>query len=122
MGVAEPLAAYIESAPFEISGDGIGRGDKFYLVDQLVPDVDFSGSTVDEPSLTYTFKKRRYPGLSYTESESTVHETDVGEFTEKRSLRIRSRALAVRVGSSGVGVNWRLGDNRLRMRTDGEKA
>lgn len=121
-GVPEPLAAFVESAPFELEGGGLGRGDKFYFVSQLVPDVDFRGSTAAEPTVTYTFRKRRYPGLAYADETTNVVQTDVGRFTETRNIRLRSRALAVRVSSSGLGVEWRLGDNRLRIRTDGEKA
>lgn len=120
-GSPQPLSAFVESAPFELSGDGMARGDRYYLIDQVIPDVDFRSSTSPSPSLNFSLKKRRFPGDAYASESTSVVQTSVGRWTQKASVRLRSRAFAFRVESSEVGVDWRLGSNRFRIRSDGQK-
>lgn len=116
-----PLNAYIESAPFELSGGEIGRGDKFYFVNEVIPDVDFREST-GSPTLTMTFKRKRYPGGSTRSSSKDVDRSvTVGEWTESVGVRLRGRSLAVRFSSNETGTMWRLGTNRISIRTDGSQ-
>ena len=58
-GTLVPLAAYIESADFDI-GDG---GNQFSFVKRIIPDVDFIGSSNAAPSVTMTLKARNFPGV-----------------------------------------------------------
>jgi hypothetical protein len=54
---------------------------------------------------------RTYNGLSLP----------VGQFTEQLSLRLRGRAVAVKIESDALGVAWRFGVPRFEMRSDGRR-
>lgn len=121
---ATAISSYIESAPFEIGGDqDIGRGDRFAFVNRLIPDVTFRNSSGASPTLTYTFKKRNYNGLAYTsENTSVAKGATVDQYTGHKSIRLRARAIALRVENAEVGTDWRLGVQRFEVRTDGAKS
>lgn len=119
---ASAILSYVESAPLEIGGDDLGKGDRFIFCDRLVPDLTFRGSTAASPALTYTFKKRNWPGATYVDEDSSVAQTGtVDEYTNRVDLRMRARAIALRVENEQTGVDWRLGTQRFRVRTDGER-
>jgi len=125
-GSTEPPSAilsYAESAPIEIGpNDSIGRGDRIAFVNRLIPDVTFRNSTAAAPTLTYVFKQRNYSGSAYVdESASIAKGATVDQYTQKKSIRLRSRATALRVENEEVGADWRLGVQRFETRTDGRK-
>jgi hypothetical protein len=115
-----PISAYIQSSPFEI-----GDGDSMMFVRQIYPDVTFVESTVSQPSATFTLLAQNYPGAPEGEqidsATAQAVATELNEFTQQVSLRLRGRAAAMRVESTGEGVAWRLGVPRFEMRTDGRR-
>ena len=118
--VDSAISAHIESADFDIED-----GYQFLLIRRLLPDVRFETSTASSPVATFTIKSRDFSGAAYTESPSgTVTAsvtTDVERYTTTVPLRARGRQIAVRVESSAVGVQWRLGTPRLEARPDGRR-
>lgn len=120
---ASPITAYIES-----SGIEIGDGDSMMFVRQIYPDLTFANSTASDPLATFTISARNYPGAGVSQTDNApVDRTynglslPVGQFTEQLSLRLRGRAVAVKIGSDALGVAWRLGAPRFEMRSDGRR-
>lgn len=120
---ASAIESYVVSAPVEMGGnEDMGRGDRIAFVNKLVPDVTFRNSTGAMPTLTYTFMQRDYPGLAYEEESSTIDKgATVDRYTKKKSIRLRARALALKVYNNEVGTDWRIGVQRFEARTDGRK-
>ena len=117
---ASPVNAYVESSDFDL-----GEGDRFMLTQRIIPDLTFTGSTAENPSVDFSIKVRDYPGQNYSEdvSQTTTRTstTPVEQFTNQIYMRARGRAAALRVESNSSGVKWRLGAPRLEMRQDGRK-
>lgn len=120
---ASPITAYIESSGFEI-----GDGDSMMFVRQIYPDLTFANSTASNPLATFTISGRNYPGAGVSQTDNaSVNQTNngvsvpVGQFTQQLSLRLRGRAVAVRIESSALGVAWRLGAPRFELRSDGRR-
>lgn len=122
-----PIAAYIESAPFELAGTVVmtvyGDGNKMVFCSRIVPDITFENSTVSNPQCTYTLKPQDYPGSPQVDIESgaTVQQvvSPVEQWTTKLDMRLRARQFALRVSSADLGVAWRLGVQRFDIQPDG---
>ncbi len=119
-GVAQPIECFIESSDFDI-----GDGHNFGFVSRIIPDIKFLGSTVSNPSVDISIYPRNYPGSAYgTPDIETVQATAVLPYelyTEQLFTRVRGRQMAVRVGSSDLGVSWQMGALRLDIRPDGRR-
>ena len=119
-GTAQPIDCFIESSDFDI-----GDGHNFGFVSRIIPDIKFLGSTVSNPSLTISVYPRNYPGSAYgTPDVEQVNATAVLPYeiyTEQLFTRVRGRQMAVRVGSTGLGVAWQMGALRLDLRADGRR-
>ncbi len=117
------ITSYVTSAPVELGGnEDMGRGDRVVFVNKMIPDVTFRQSTGAMPTLTYTFNQRNYPGNAYfSEGTSVAKGATVDQYTDKKSIRLRARALSLTVSNSEVGTDWRLGVQRFETRTDGRK-
>lgn len=126
---ASPIEAYIESSPFEI-----GDGDSMAFIRQIYPDLTFdnSTSTASAPSATFTITGYNYPGAAATSGPPTgfnpdtapvnaVSTSELNQFTQQLSLRLRARSASMKLSSVGLGVAWRLGVPRFEMRTDGRR-
>ena len=117
---ATPIAAYIDSSDFDI-----GEGDNFGLVNRIIPDISFEGSTGTSPTVNMTLYPRRFPGADYSAGDETSvvrsHTVPVEQYTEQVFVRVRGRQMRFRVASSGLGVMWQLGMPRIQMRPDGRK-
>jgi hypothetical protein len=118
---ALPIVSYIQSNDFDI-----GEGENYMLTRRVVPDLNFNTSTANEPSVTFTIEARNYPGAAYitTSSDSKVVQANtatVDQYTNQVFIRARARQMALRVGSSGFGVQWQLGSPRLDARADGKQ-
>ena len=116
---ASAITSYVESSQLDI-----GDGDKYVFI----PDVTFDGSDSDAPSASFTLKTRNFPGGAYDNSDaSTVTQsaaattTTVEKFTNQVHVRLRGRSFALRVGSDGAEVQWRLGSPRVDIRPDGRR-
>ena len=114
-----PLSAYVESSTVDI-----GEGDRFMFAHRLLPDITFRNST-GNPTATFSIKARNYPGESFsnTSSNSVVSSQTVPVqlFTDEYFIRVRGRAVALRIESNQVNTAWRLGSPRLDLRPDGRR-
>jgi len=114
------ITAFIESSDFEI-----GDGDRLQFASRVIPDLSFNGSSASEPSATFSFAPRNFPGDAFgSGSSSSVTATqtvDVEQFTDQAFIRLRGREMSVKVESTGDGVFWRLGAPRIDVRPDGRR-
>lgn len=127
MNPAQPIAAYIESADFDL-GDG---GYQFSFVKRLIPDIDFIGSSNVAPSATMTLKARNYPGqgvagLSTMQNSNapisgSEVSTQVYDYTQEVWIRLRGRQLVFRIESDALGVKWQVGNPRIQIQPDGRR-
>jgi len=122
-GSTEPataLTAFIQSSQIDI-----GDGDEFVFINRMIPDLTFRNSSSESPSATMTLSARNYPGGLYLQTESKsvtrTSTTPIEQWTEQVSLRLRGRAFALKLESTGEGVGWRLGTPRVDMRSDGRR-
>jgi hypothetical protein len=116
---AQPINAYVQSSPQDL-----GEGDQFMFVTRLLPDLTFRNSVTD-PLATITLTAQNFPGGEFFgEQPSPVARTvavPVEQFTRQTFVRLRGRAMALRIESNKVGTAWRLGSPRVEVRTDGRR-
>ena len=120
------ISAFVESSDFDI-----GDGDRFSLVNRVVPDVSFDGSTATSPAATLTLHALANSGSGRNSpvSEGGVNNAAVTRtatspvevFTGLINVRVRGRQLSMRFESSATGVTWQLGTPRLDIRPDGRR-
>jgi len=121
-----PIDAYIQSSDFDI-----GDGHNFGFVWRILPDVNFNGSTVDQPSVTMTVKPRQNSGTAYGvannpsvqsyDNFSVRHTYNIQQFDGQVYTRLRGRQLAFRIESNTLGTAWQLGTPRIDIRADGRR-
>ena len=121
-----PIAAYVQSSDFDI-----GDGHNFGFVWRILPDVNFNGSTTNQPSVTMTVKPRQNSGTPYGQADNpqvqsaqnytTIPEYTIQQFDGQVYTRLRGRQMAFRIESTGVGVAWQLGSPRIDIRPDGRR-
>jgi hypothetical protein len=121
-----PIYAYVQSSDFDI-----GDGHNFGFVWRILPDVNFNGSTTNQPSVVMTVKPRENSGTAYGTADSpqiqsaqnytSVPEYTIQQFTGQVYTRLRGRQMAFRIESSGIGVAWQLGSPRIDIRPDGRR-
>ena len=114
-----PINAYIQS-----SAADLGEGDQFMFVSRLIPDLTFRSSS-GSPLATITLTAQNFPGgASFGDQPSPVARTatvPVEQFTQQTFVRLRGRAMAMRIESNQVGTAWRLGSPRADVRSDGRR-
>ena len=119
-GSAVAINAFVESSDFDI-----GDGQQFMLVNRILPDLSFNGSTTGSPAALFTVRSRDFSGDKFTVSPSdTVVRTatsPVEQYTDKIDLRARGRQISVRIENTAAGVKWRLGAPRIDVRPDGRR-
>jgi hypothetical protein len=114
-----PLTAYIQSSDFDLMD-----GDQFMLTRRIIPDINFAGSTANNPEANFVIRPRNFPGSTYQTNASNtqrVIQTTVNQFTEQVFLRARARQVALKIESTGLDTQWQLGSPRLDMRPDGKR-
>ena len=114
------ITSFIQSSQIDM-----GDGDEFIFMNRMIPDLTFRNSTADFPSATMTLSARNYPGGLYLQSQSKAvtrtSTTPIEQWTEQVNLRLRGRAFALKLETTGVGVGWRLGTPRVDIRSDGRR-
>jgi len=120
------ITAFVESADFDLDD-----GHKFALINRVIPDISFDGSTADSPVVTMTLKPLANSGAGITSPASTggvnnatvtrSASSPVEVYTDQIDIRVRGRQMSMRVESSAVGVTWQFGSPRLDMRPDGRR-
>ena len=121
-----PIDAYVQSSDFDI-----GDGHNFGFVWRILPDVNFNGSTTNQPSVTMTVKPRENSGTPYGQADNpqvasaqnytTVPAYTIQQFDGQVYTRLRGRQMSFRIESTGVGVAWQLGSPRIDIRPDGRR-
>jgi len=132
-----PIEAYITSSEFDID-DGYNFG----FVWRLLPDVNFTGSTAESPTMNLTLLPLQNSGSGYTRgvdpvasvasdmsvagenSYPVVRSTTVPveRYTGQVNIRVRGRQMSIKAASDQIGVQWQLGACRLDVRLDGRKS
>jgi hypothetical protein len=132
------MSAFITSASVPMED-----GDKFVLLQKIIPDIDFThsntitdtqGSTGGEvvtPTVDFSVIAKKNPGAAtYTTNESgetltdsvtAVSSSTIDQFTQQAYLRARGRSMAIKIASSAKNVAWELGVPRAEVRTDGRR-
>ena len=123
---ALPIEAYITSAEFDLSD-----GNNFAFIWRVLPDISFSGSEAESPSATLYLLPMQNSGSGYNDPASVggfnsaaITRTAVlpiEAFTGQINTRVRGRQLAMKIESTGLGVQWQLGAPRLDIRADGRR-
>lgn len=121
-----PIHAYIESSDFDIID-----GDRIAYVRRMLPDINFIGSVVNNPSVKVKLMPRANSGSAYMSSRTEDVDSkdsfafqrvyDVQQFDGQVSVRVRGRQLSMRVESDAAGVAWQLGSMRFDLKPDGRR-
>jgi len=124
--VTTAITASITSSEFDLDD-----GHTFVLINRMLPDVTFDGSSAGSPSAVMTLSPMANSGSGYNSplseggnSSATVTRSatvPIEQFTGHVSLRVRGRQIAFKMESTAVGVAWQLGSPRLDMRPDGRR-
>ena len=114
------VESFIQSAPIDL-----GDGEVFSYVRKLIPDITFRTSTNPAPQADFTVDAFNYNGglQVSTDTANIVKSSSVPveQYTEKVDLRVRGRAVSLKISSDQVGTTWRTGLNRLDIRPDGKR-
>lgn len=114
------IEAFIQSAPIDL-----GDGEVFSYVRKMIPDVTFRESTNPAPQVDFTIDAFNYNGGLQVSSDTAnivkSSSVPIEQYTEKVDLRVRGRAIALKISSDQVGTTWRTGLNRLDIRPDGKR-
>ena len=121
-----PITAFIQSADFDI-----GDGNQFGFVKRILPDINFNGSSVNQPAVTMQVKPRRNAGALYGPADHPIVASannfatspiyTVQEFDGQVYTRLRGRQMAFRIESTDLGVAWQLGSIRIDVKPDGQR-
>jgi hypothetical protein len=115
----------------------LDEGDRYVLLQRIIPDIDFTGSDVGTtPTVEFKVTAKKFPGsASYSTNEAGTS-TDgsvtaanevvsatatVDEFTNQIYIRARGNQMAFTVESTASGVAWGLGTPRADVRPDGRR-
>jgi hypothetical protein len=122
----QPINAYIQSSDF-----GIEAGEHLGFVWRMLPDVNFTGSTTNNPSVTMTLFGKANSGSYPVSSDldtvtSGQNYTSVAEYTIQTYdgqvyTRLRGRQLSFKIESTGFGVAWQLGVPRIDVKPAGRR-
>ena len=125
-GVITPISAYITSSDFTAGDD-----DRFNLVNRVLPDVTFTGSTAAAPSVDMTLYGMKDSGSGRNDPLSESGKSSgtttrsatapVEAFTRQINLRVRGRQMSLKLESSTAGTRWQLGSPRFDMRPSGRR-
>jgi hypothetical protein len=121
-----PINAFIQSSDFDI-----GDGHNFGFVWRILPDINFNGSNVNQPSVTMTLRPRQNSGAPYGFADNPVvtsnnnfslsRQYPIQQFTGQVYTRLRARQMAFRIESNTLGVTWQLGTPRIDIKQDGRR-
>ena len=123
---ASAINAFVQSSDFDI-----GDGNNFGFVWRLVPDINFTGSYNPNPTVNMTLLPRQNPGNNYGSSNNpgivsqqnytNEREYLIQTFTPQIYVRARGRQMALKIQSTGLGVQWQSGSQRLDIKPDGRR-
>lgn len=123
----QPIEAYITSSQFDIED-----GHNFGFIWRMLPDVNFTGSTTNNPTMTLTLLPLQNSGSGYNNPQSlggsstgTVVRSStipIDQFTGQVNTRVRGRQMSIEARSTAIGTQWQLGATRIDIRQDGRKS
>jgi len=139
-----PITSFIQSADIDIDD-----GDKFMLMRRVIPDVNFTNSTLvnadtgaaQTPEVTVTVGVRNFPGAlqqyatavpdQFVNAEGQPLDKSVASqyfttavintYTNQVFVRARGRQMSFRISSNNLGTQWQLGMPRVDARPDGTR-
>jgi len=121
------ITAYVESSEFDLDD-----GHKVALVNRVIPDISFDGSTANSPVVTMTLNPLSNSGSGYISPTSTggvnnatvtrSASSPVEVYTDQIFIRVRGRQMSMRLESSALDVTWQMGTPRIDMRPDGRRS
>jgi hypothetical protein len=132
-----PIESYITSSEFDIED-----GHNFGFVWRVLPDVNFTGSISESPTMNLTLLPLQNSGSGYTRGVVPVASVTsdmsvagenaypvvrsatvpIDQFTGQVNIRVRGRQISLKAASDQLGVQWQLGACRLDIRPDGRKS
>lgn len=132
-----PISAYITSSEFDIDD-----GHNFGFVWRVLPDVNFTGSTANNPMMNLTLLPLQNSGSGYTRGITPVASVTsdmsvagdntfpvvrsatvpIDQYTGQVNIRVRGRQMSIKASSEQIGVQWQLGATRIDVRQDGRKS
>lgn len=132
-----PIEAYVTSAEFDIDD-----GHQFGFIWRVLPDVNFTGSTANNPTMNLTLLPLQNSGSGYTRGVTPVASVTsdmsvagdnsfpvvrsatvpIDQFTGQVNIRVRGRQMSIKASSDQIGVQWQLGACRIDVRPDGRKS
>ena len=125
-GTPTAITASITSTQFDLDD-----GDRFMLVNRMLPDMTFDGSTAASPAATLTLNPlensgsgRYNPASAGGNNSATVTRTattPIEAYTGEVFIRVRGRQMSFKIESTDTGVTWKLGAPRMDMRPDGRR-
>tara|TARA_R110001632_G_scaffold62503_2_gene150075 strand:- start:3617 stop:5728 length:2112 start_codon:yes stop_codon:yes gene_type:complete len=117
---ASAISSFIESSQIDV-----GDGEDFVFINRMIPDLTFRNSSAVSPTAIMTLSARNFPGGLYLQTQANsvtrTSTTPIEQWTEQVNLRLRGRAFALKLESTGEGVGWRLGTPRVDIRKDGRR-
>ena len=117
---ATAISSFIESSPMSLEA-----GDKYMLTNKVLPDVTFAGSTSTSPELTFEMRAYNNPGETFGEALTSdvvrSATSPVEQYTDELYMRLRGRSFSLRLSSSELGTQWRVGVPRVELRPDGKR-
>ena len=125
-GTPAAIESYVTSAEFDIDD-----GHNFAFIWRMLPDVTFRGSTAASPSATMYLYPLQNSGSGYNSPASVggsnsavvtrIATIPIEQFTGQVYTRVRGRQMAIKIESTGLGVQWQLGSPRIDLRPDGRR-
>jgi len=124
--VPVPIESYITSSEFDI-----GDGHNFGFIWRILPDITFSGSTSNTPSVTMTLYPLLNSGSGYLvpaseggtnyATVSKAQTVNVEAYSGQVLVRVRGRQMAFKVSSDQLNQTWQLGAPRIDIKPDGRR-
>jgi len=119
-----PIYAKISTTEFDIDD-----GDRFGFVRRILPDLNFTGSTIDNPQVTLTLTPMQNSGSGYNNPQSVGGDSSalitrsatvpIEAFTGQVFIRVRGRQMILTMESNQLGCAWQMGSHRLDIKQDG---
>lgn len=117
---ASAITAFVRSSPMDL-----GDGEQFLLIRRMIPDVSFKQSTAALPSIDIEINVRNASSGEYIQTDTQTfvdtRTASSSEKTEQLYYRLRGRQMRIKFTSNDLGVDWRLGSNRVDMKPDGRR-
>ena len=90
----------------------IADGEQVMFMKRFIPDFKEQVGSIDIQLIA-----RKYPNAEAKVSVTDLH--NLLPTTEKVDTRIRGRQISLKLTSSNLDTNWRLGDSRIDSQPDG---